>query len=272
MWKKLDVFGYIRVSTKTQIDGYGLKMQEEAIRDFCKKNNYNLVDIFSDEGVSGTEFGRNGLNDLLTSFGRIETVIVLNTSRLWRNSNVKLLIHRELHKRSADVISIEQKNYSIYNKDPNDFLINGMIELLDQYERMSISMKLSQGRRTKIKSGEKACGTAPLGYVWNDKAEIIVDKDSAAIVQMIFKKYLELGSLSKLKAYLDGVNIRSGRGNRFSKQTLSDILRNDFYKGILRHSDIILTGNHEPIINKIIFGKVQALLNRNRKAGVKNEK
>ena len=268
----MDVFGYVRVSTKTQIDGYGLKTQEEAIIEFCNKHDYNLVDIFSDEGVSGTEFCRDGLNDLLTSFGRVEKVVVLNTSRLWRSDTVKVLVHRELQKRSADVISIEQSNYSIYNKDPNDFLINGMIELLDQYERMSISMKLSKGRRTKIKSGVKACGTAPLGYGWNDKAEIIVNKEAAAIVQMIFKKYLELGSLSKLKAYLDGLDIRSSRGNRFSKQTLSDILRNDFYKGVLRHSDIVLNGNHEPIINKITFGKVQALLNRNRKAGVKNEK
>ena len=269
----MDVFGYVRVSTKTQIDGYGLKMQEDAIREFCNKHDYNLVDIFSDEGISGTEFCRDGLNDLLTSFGQEKKrVVVLNTSRLWRNDTVKVLIHRELQKRSADVISIEQSNYSIYNKDPNDFLINGMIELLDQYERMSISMKLSKGRRTKIKSGVKACGTAPLGYVWNDKAEIIVDKDSAAIVQIIFKKYLELGSLSKLKVYLDNLEIRSSRGNKFSKQTLSDILRNDFYKGILRHSDIILIGNHEPIINKITFGKVQALLNRNRKAGDKDGK
>ncbi len=54
-------------------------------------------------------------------------------------STVKVLVHRELKKAKSDVIIIEQPNYSIYSKDPNDFLINGMIELLDQYERMSIS-------------------------------------------------------------------------------------------------------------------------------------
>lgn len=262
----MDVFGYIRVSTKTQMDGYGLKTQDSAIVDLCQKNGYNLIDIFRDEGISGTVANRDGLNDLISSFGEVKKVVVLNTSRLWRSDTVKVLVHREFKKHSADVISIEQPNYSINNKDPNDFLINGMMELLDQYERMSIAMKLSKGRRTKIKSGDKACGNAPLGYKWNDKAKIIVDKETATIVEMIFKKYLELGSLGKLKRYLDNSGIRSGRGNRFSKQGLVSILRNDFYKGVLRHSDLYLEGNHEPLINKIVFGKVQALLNRNRKS------
>lgn len=270
--KNLDVFGYIRVSTKTQMDGYGLRTQESAIIDFCQKNGYNLIEIFRDEGLSGAVANRDGLNDLISSFGEVKKVVVLNTSRLWRSDTVKVLVHREFQRQSADVISIEQPNYSIYNKDPNDFLINGMMELLDQYERMSIAMKLSKGRRTKIKSGDKACGNAPLGYKWNDKAKITVDGESAAIIEMIFKKYLELGSLGKLKRFLDVSGFRTRRNNCFSKQALVEILRNDFYKGVLRHSDLIIEGNHTPLVNKITFGKVQALLKRNRKAGVGNEK
>lgn len=268
----LDVFGYIRVSTKTQMDGYGLKTQESAIIDFCQKSGYNLIEILRDEGLSGAVANRDGLNDLISSFGEVKKVVVLNTSRLWRSDTVKVLVHREFQRHSADVISIEQPNYSIYTKDPNDFLINGMMELLDQYERMSIAMKLSKGRRTKIKSGDKACGNAPLGYKWNDKAKITVNDESAAIIELIFKKYLELGSLGKLKRYLDVSGFKTSRGNKFSKQSLVEILRNDFYKGVLRHSDLIIEGNHTPLVNKIVFGKVQALLKRNRKDGVRNEK
>lgn len=253
------------------MDGYGLKTQESAIIDFCQKNGYKLIEIFRDEGLSGTIANRDGLNDLISSFGEAKKVVVLNTSRLWRSDTVKVLVHREFKKHSADVISIEQPNYSINNKDPNDFLINGMMELLDQYERMSIAMKLSKGRRTKIKSGDKACGNAPLGYKWNDKAKITVDAETAAIIELIFKKYLELGSLGKLKKFLDVSGFRTSRGNKFSKQSLVDILRNDFYKGVLRHSDLIIQGNHPPLVNKIVFGKVQSLLKRNRKAGVQNE-
>ncbi|MGM0710306.1 recombinase family protein [Brevibacillus parabrevis] len=103
------------------------------------------MNIFYDLGISGTEVEREGLNDMISSFGdEVKRVIVMNTSRLWRSDTVKVLVKRQLEKANADVVSIEQPTYSIYTKDLNDFLINGMMELLDQYERMSINLKLAR--------------------------------------------------------------------------------------------------------------------------------
>lgn len=64
---------------------------------------------------------------------RWDYVVTLNTSRLWRSDIVKVLVHRELKKYGVDIRSIEQPQYSIHKKDPSDFLINGLMELLDQY-------------------------------------------------------------------------------------------------------------------------------------------
>ena len=159
------IFGCIRVSTQTQVEkGYGLLTQKQAIKKYYVAHHMELVELFVDEGISGTEIDRKGLTELLTAFNGIRKVIVLNTSRLWRSDTAKVLIQRTLRQAHADVISIEQPTYSLYTDDPNDFLLNDIIELLDQYERLNINLKLARGRRTKAKAGIKGCGIAPLGY------------------------------------------------------------------------------------------------------------
>ncbi|PWI58285.1 hypothetical protein BM613_03410 [Sulfoacidibacillus thermotolerans] len=95
----------------------------------------------------GLAVEREGLQSKLADLVSVavDCVVVLNTSRLWRSDMAKVLIQRELKRYHVDVRAIEQQTYSIYNDDPNDFLVNGMLELLDQYQRLEIALKLSRG-------------------------------------------------------------------------------------------------------------------------------
>lgn len=163
------VVGYVRVSTKGQVkDGYSLAYQVEEIERYCKEHDLELLHIYKDEGISGAKvdedgltIDRQGLQELLASLQvqEVQYVIVLNTSRLWRADMVKVLVQRELKRNNVDVKAIEQPNYSIYVHDPNDFLINGMMELLDQYQRLEIALKLGRGRRKKAQQGGYAGGS-----------------------------------------------------------------------------------------------------------------
>lgn len=255
-----NIYAYYRVSTQSQVEQNGIEMQVAEVEKYCRENGIELSGEFKDEGISGTRADREGLNDLLATMEKGDKVIVQNTSRLWRNDSVKVMVHHELKKIGADIISIEQKTYSVYSKDPNDFLFNGMMELLDQYERMTISMKLAKGRKARAKSGNKPCGTAPYGYKWEDN-KVVIDFNNNLVVQDIFNMCLDCkGNLSEIRRRCIEKGYKTSTGKDFSVQSIKNILMNDFYVGIVTYAGKKTDGEHDLIVDKNVFEKANEIL------------
>jgi len=258
----LNVVGYIRVSTQGQArDGYSLKYQEDEIKAYCEGQGWNLKYIFRDEGISGAklneealEIDRVGLQEMLAHLSSIQVdyVVVMNTSRLWRSDIVKVLIQRELKKYGSDIKSIEQPSYSIHKKDPNDFLVNGLMELLDQYQRLEIALKLTKGRNKKAKEGGYAGGRATFGYQKQKGVkELKIHNGHAEVVKRLFElKHLhQKWSLSRLAEALNDEGYQTTQGRAFTKVQVKRILdRESFYQGIYTYGQIQANGKHEAII------------------------
>lgn len=259
------VYVYLRVSTSTQVQfGFGLDMQLDSIKKYCEFNNLEIAQVFEDKGISGTLANRPALDEMIETIendSEIKDIVVFNTSRLWRETTVQAIITKDLKKVGAEVISIDNPKFSLYSEG-TDKLLNTIMTALDDYDRYQIAKKLAKGRRTKAKKGEKGCGTAPIGYKW-DNNKIIIDNETVETVKTIFNKYMELQSLGKVKKFLDENKFETNTGKQFSKQSIKNILENDFYKGIVTHADVKKEGTHPVIINKIVFGRVQAMLNKN---------
>lgn len=259
----MKVIGYVRVSTQGQAtDGYSLSYQEDEIKAYCKAHNCTLIQTFYDKGISGAkvnegslEVDREGFQDMISFIrtNEVDLVIVLNTSRLWRSDIVKVLVHRELMKQNVDIKSIEQPTYSIYNNDPSDFLINGLMELLDQYQRLEITMKLGRGRRKKAQEGGYAGGTAAYGYSSKKGSKkLTVSPIQAKVVQRTFelKKKNSSWSLQKVADQLNIEGHKTNKGKQFTKVQVKRILdREDFYKGTYQYGDVTTSqGQHKAIL------------------------
>lgn len=259
---KEKVVGYVRVSTEGQVrEGYSLTYQVDEIERYCDENKLQLLHIYEDRGLSGAtvdEDGltieREGLQELLADieYHKVSQVIVLNTSRLWRSNMAKVLIQRELKKYNADVKAIEQPNYSIYTHEPNDFLVNGMLELLDQYQRLEIALKLSRGRKKKAEQGGYAGGGVMFGYTVQKGRKVLeVDTEKAIVVRRLFelRHFFKHWSLSQLAEQLNIEGHRTEKGKRFTKVQVKRILdRESFYRGIYTYGQIQANGKHQAII------------------------
>lgn len=254
-------YAYYRVSTQTQAEQNGIEMQKSVVGKYCADNSIELAGEFQDLGVSGTVIDREGITELLAVLEKGDFIIVQNTSRLWRDYYATAIIRKAIEQAGADVISIEQSYYNIQYKDPSEFLIVGLMELLDQWDKLTISTKLAKGRKARAKSGNKPCGTAPYGYKWQGN-EIVIDFNNNLIVQDIFRQYIELKSLAKLKSYCDSKEYKTSTGKDFSKQALKNIIENDFYIGIVTYAGKKTTGEHEPIVEKTVFDKANEILKR----------
>lgn len=250
-------YAYFRCSTDSQMEKNGFQMQKDVVYSFCKEHGIILSGEFCDEGISGTYEEREGLYDLLGTMEKGDKVIVQNTSRLWRDEYVKVFVHKELKRLESDIISIEAPKYTIYEKDPNAFLFNAIMEAFDQYDRMSISAKLYKGRRAAAQNGKKGQGRCPIGYKWKNTK--VVPSDDADMIKVMFEKFLETKSLTKTKRFCDEIGFLTQTGKPFCQSSIGRILDNDFYIGIVTFGSIKKEGVHEPIISKEIFNSVMEL-------------
>jgi len=244
--------GYVRVSTETQIrEGQGIKVQKEQIEKYCNAYELELIGIYEDRGISGAmadeknlTIDREGLQNMLVDIHDlgVKCVVVLNTSRLWRSDLVKILIQRELRKHDIDVKAVDQPTYSIYSQDnPSHFFVNGIMELLDQYQRLEIALRLKRGRAKKAQNGGFAGGQRALGYkhiIVDNKPDITIDKREAMTVSLI--NNLRKGGLS-MKAiadYLNDKQVPTKRGGNWYASTVQYILNNKLYKGLFEYNSI----------------------------------
>lgn len=269
-------YAYYRVSTETQAEkGGGLETQRQNIEKYCETHGITLAGEYTDAGISGAVKDiedddaiskRPALVELLATVREGDTVIVLNTSRLWRSDTAKVIIRRELMKHQARVISVENERFDLYAKNPNDRFMDGIMELMDEWERLTIALKLAKGRTAKAKNGDKPAGVAPFGYQYtSDKKHVEINEAEAVTVRMMFTEAQKGNSLKKIADTLNGKQITTRRGKSWSAGNVQAILRNRFYVGELMHQGKTITGNHPAIISKVQFGKVAAQLEKRRR-------
>ena len=79
---------YIRVSTEEQKKGYSIEAQESVIREYAKNKDYEVYDVYNDEGYSGKDFNRPEIQRLFSDLAndKVDLILVWKVDRLSRNN------------------------------------------------------------------------------------------------------------------------------------------------------------------------------------------
>ena len=129
---------YVRVSTDDQRDnGYFIDSQLRMIKEYCEKNEYDIVDVYNDAGHSGKDLMRPEMQRLLKDIKskKIDKLVAIKVDRLTRNNydGFWLLNYCEEHDVKIELIL---EPYDVYIA--NGEMIFGMNLVFGQRERKEI--------------------------------------------------------------------------------------------------------------------------------------
>ena len=156
MSKLQPAYAYLRVSSNGQIEGSGLDRQRESIELFASRNGYEILDTFSDEGVSGTVdgFDRPGLSALAGQLEQGATVIVENADRLARDLLVSEVILNNFRDHRVAVLDTSGCDLANVEGDPTRNLIRQVLGAVAEFNKSQLVGRLARGRaRTKKVNG-----------------------------------------------------------------------------------------------------------------------
>lgn len=173
-----------------------IQNQKETLMQYCSERNWNIVDIYIDDGYSGTNFNRPSFKRMITdiNYGRINCVITKDLSRLGRNY-IEVGHYQEefFPSRNVRYIAVND-NYDSFNE--NNDVFGPFKNIINEYYAKDISKKIKFTLRNKAERGEARKTTLPLyGYMYADDGSRIPDPETAPIVKKIFDYYIEFKSL-----------------------------------------------------------------------------
>lgn len=178
MSSKREAVSYIRVSSRGQAnqDKDGVPRQRAAIAAYAKKLRLQVVEEFSDLGVSGTKSlaERPGLSALLQRVlgSGVRVVLVEKADRLSRDLVEGETILAEFRDRGVRVIEADGGNDLTASDSPTSNMVRQILGSVAEFAKAELVAKM-RGARVKIReSGERCEGVRPYG-MQEGEAEVL---------------------------------------------------------------------------------------------------
>ena len=265
---------YTRKSTEhgLELEFNSLDAQREACEAYIKSQASQgwkaLPEHYDDPAYSGGNLDRPALKKLLADIeaGRIDVVVVYKIDRLTRSLADFAKLVEVFDARSVSFVAVTQQFNTTTSM--GRLTLNVLLSFA-QFERELSSERVRDKIAASRRKGKWTGGTVPLGYDAKDK-KLRRQQAEAETVRTIFRRYLELKSFSKLVAELDRRGIVTKRrstkvakyngGIPFTYGPLAYFLKNRIYLGETHHGGKWFEGEHEAIVDRATFDRVQELL------------
>ena len=224
---------YIRVSTEDQArEGFSIPAQREKLLSYVHSQDWTVVGLYVDEGVSAKDTNRPELSRLLTDVrsGGIDVVLVYRLDRLTRSVLDLYQLLQEFERCGVRFKSCTEV-YDTTTAMGRLFIT--LVAALAQWERENLAERVKLGMEQMVKERKRPGGPPPYGYTLCDGA-LTVHPEEAATVRAMFEQYARGDSPRKIAEQANRLGARGKNGARWSAGAVLRLLKNPVYYGALR--------------------------------------
>jgi site-specific DNA recombinase len=232
----------------------------------CSPEHYN------DGGFTGGNLDRPALQRLLADIEnkKIDVVVVYKVDRLSRSLLDFAKIMEAFEKRQVAFVSVTQQFNTATSMGR---LVLNVLLSFAQFEREIISERTRDKIAAARRKGKWVGGHPLLGYdVDPHGSKLVVNKEEARRVRSTFELYLKHQGLIPVVQELEKRGWLTKRwqtrkgpfrgGQRFTKSSLHHLLTNPVYLGKVRYKKELHAGEHEAIVDRVVWQQVQNLLHQ----------
>jgi site-specific DNA recombinase len=172
---------YIRVSTEEQAEeGWSVDAQERALRSFCQAKDWQVVQVYKDEGRTGTNTNRPGFQAMLRDARnrKFDAIVVHKLDRFSRNLEDVLRILGELEKWSVSFVSATEANLDFTT--PYGRMMLGVMGTMSQWYVDNLRNETTKGKRERFEQGLYN-GDLRFGYSKGEDGKPVLNTDAKGV-------------------------------------------------------------------------------------------
>lgn len=271
--KRLRCAIYTRKSTSEGLDQEfnTLESQRESAEFFIRAMRHEgweaLPERYDDGGFTGANTDRPALQKLLADIeaGEVDCVVVYKVDRLSRSLLDFAKLLAVFDAKSVGFVSTTQQ---FNTRDAMGRLTLNILLSFAQFEREMIADRTRDKMGAARRRGKWLGSRPTLGYRGDrEKRKLVVMPEEAEQVKKIFSLYLRLGSAGKVAKRINkygwerkrfvSQNGREHGGGPWSEKDVHMLLRNAVYIGKVNYRGELYEGEHEAIVDEVIFAQVQ---------------
>ena len=226
---------YLRYSSDGQNEAT-ISSQRRICTTFADTENYTLIKEYVDEAESATtSYNRDAFLEMLADAkkGLFDYIIVWQFSRFARNKEESVLYKALLRKIGVRVVSATERT----DDTPSGKLLEGMLEVLNQYFSDNLSVEVKKGKRENLLTGKHAGGETPYGiYKEEDTTVYKINEGQAKTIRLIFDLYVQGYGYRRIAAILEEKGHKPPKGDAWNGAYIGKLIKNEAYIGIYNYT------------------------------------